>query len=91
VQNAAVLHGDGIRGAPERGPFDRILVDGAFTEPPTALLSQLAPTGRLVGVERGETGSHLVRFARASMHEWEKERLMPLSLPPLMAGVAAAL
>lgn len=39
---------DGADGFPEYAPFDRILVEAAAVEPPTALLDQLAPGGRLV-------------------------------------------
>jgi len=40
--------GDGSRGWPEHALFDRILVTAAATEPPPALVSQLAPDGRMV-------------------------------------------
>ena len=43
-----VDRGDGARGLPQYAPFDRILVEAAAIEPPRALLSQLAPGGRLV-------------------------------------------
>jgi protein-L-isoaspartate(D-aspartate) O-methyltransferase len=39
---------DGAEGFPEYAPFDRILVEAAAVDPPTALLDQLAPEGRLV-------------------------------------------
>lgn len=40
--------GDGSRGWPEHAPFDRILVTAAASEPPSALVDQLAPGGRMV-------------------------------------------
>ena len=40
--------GDGALGLPEQAPFDAIAVAAAATEPPPALLGQLAPGGRLV-------------------------------------------
>jgi len=40
--------GDGSRGWPEHAPFDRVLVTAAATEPPPALVDQLAPGGRMV-------------------------------------------
>ena len=91
VVNASVHHGDGRRGLPDRGPFDRILVEAAFDSFPQALAAQLAPTGRLVGVERGPDGSWLVRYGRVTMREWEREAIAPLALAPLMSGTAAAL
>jgi len=40
--------GDGSRGWAEHAPFDRILVTAAASEPPPALVDQLAPGGRMV-------------------------------------------
>ncbi|MFB6090488.1 MAG: protein-L-isoaspartate O-methyltransferase [Halobellus sp.] len=39
---------DGADGLPEYAPFDRILVEAAAMAPPSALVEQLAPGGRLV-------------------------------------------
>ncbi|MFB6093177.1 MAG: protein-L-isoaspartate O-methyltransferase [Haloquadratum sp.] len=39
---------DGARGLPEYAPFDRILVEAAAISPPSALVEQLTPEGRLV-------------------------------------------
>jgi len=39
---------DGANGFPEYAPYDRILLEAAAVRPPTALLDQLAPEGRLV-------------------------------------------
>jgi protein-L-isoaspartate(D-aspartate) O-methyltransferase len=40
--------GDGSRGWPERAPYDGILVTAAAADPPSALIDQLAPGGRMV-------------------------------------------
>jgi protein-L-isoaspartate(D-aspartate) O-methyltransferase len=44
-------------GAPDKGPFDVIIIDGAVEKVPTALIDQLAPGGRLATaiVENGVT------------------------------------
>ena len=91
LAHARIVHGDGLRGRPERAPFDRILVDSAFVEVPAALVSQMTPAGRLVGVERGPEGSVLVRYSRATMSELKREVLGPFALPLLMRGVAEVL
>jgi protein-L-isoaspartate(D-aspartate) O-methyltransferase len=39
---------NGDRGLPEYAPFDRIVLEAAAVRPPTELLAQLAPDGRLV-------------------------------------------
>jgi protein-L-isoaspartate(D-aspartate) O-methyltransferase len=44
----SVRVGDGSRGWPDHGPFDRILVTAAAKEPPQALIDQLRPGGRMV-------------------------------------------
>ena len=47
-RNVAVRVGDGTRGWAEHAPFDKVLVTAAAEAPPTALLDQLAPGGRMV-------------------------------------------
>jgi protein-L-isoaspartate(D-aspartate) O-methyltransferase len=46
--NVAVRVGDGTRGWLEHAPFAKILVTAAAEVPPTALVDQLAPGGRMV-------------------------------------------
>jgi protein-L-isoaspartate(D-aspartate) O-methyltransferase len=48
ARNVEVLVGDGSAGAPERAPFDAIVVSAAFTSVPQPLADQLAFGGRLV-------------------------------------------
>lgn len=50
VDNAAVVQGPLPAGYPDEGPFDRILVDGAVTEPPKILLGQLKEAGSLAAI-----------------------------------------
>ena len=54
-----VVEGDLAAGAKGRGPFDVIVVEGAFETPPEALFAELAENGRLVGIDaaRGRDGS----------------------------------
>ncbi len=46
-----MAHGPLNSGAQKLGPFDLIVVEGAFRIPPDALLALLADGGRLVGVD----------------------------------------
>jgi protein-L-isoaspartate(D-aspartate) O-methyltransferase len=46
-----LVEGDLAAGAKGRGPFDVIVVEGAFEASPDALLAELAENGRLVGVD----------------------------------------
>ncbi len=46
--NVEVIAGDGFAGAPDRAPFDRIIVTAAAERAPQALLDQLADDGIMV-------------------------------------------
>src|ERR1700683_143098 len=46
--NVTILTGDGFGGAPDRGPFDRIIVTAAVEDIPDALVDQLAEDGRML-------------------------------------------
>jgi protein-L-isoaspartate(D-aspartate) O-methyltransferase len=59
-----VIVGDGSLGLPERAPFDAIAVHAASPGPPSALLDQLAPGGRLVAPVAAEHGENLTLFWR---------------------------
>ena len=50
VGNVEIVEGPLADGAPDRGPFDVILLNGAVTEIPAALKSQLADGGRVLAV-----------------------------------------
>jgi protein-L-isoaspartate(D-aspartate) O-methyltransferase len=52
-----VVEGDLAAGAAGRGPFDVILLNGAYESRPDALIAQLADGGRLIGVE-ARSGAH---------------------------------
>ncbi|CAN5279095.1 protein-L-isoaspartate O-methyltransferase [soil metagenome] len=65
------------QGAPDRGPFDVIIIDGAVEQVPQALVDQLAPGGRIAAAtiehgvtrlavgRRGGTGFAMSAFADA--------------------------
>src|SRR5581483_11222316 len=46
--NVAIVAGDGFAGAPERAPFDRIMVTAAAEEIPEALGPQLVKGGKII-------------------------------------------
>lgn len=60
--NVRVIAGDGTRGLPDEAPFDAILIPAAGTEPPRALIDQLAENGRLVMPVGGSLYQTLVRL-----------------------------
>lgn len=56
IDNAIVVEGALAMGCPKHAPYDVIFVNGAVTEFPQSLFSQLAEGGRLVGVRRPGPG-----------------------------------
>jgi len=50
VDNAAVIEAPLARGAPDQGPFDVVVIEGAVEAIPQALIDQLGEGGRLVCV-----------------------------------------
>jgi protein-L-isoaspartate(D-aspartate) O-methyltransferase len=80
--NVEVRAGDGSAGAPDRAPFDAILVTAAADyEPPPALRRQLVPGGTLVCPVRGPDGEHLMRFRGGRV-----EHVVPVRFVPLVSG-----
>ncbi|WP_158815090.1 protein-L-isoaspartate O-methyltransferase [Methylocapsa sp. S129] len=61
-KSVEIVAGDLADGAP--GPFDIILVNGAFESSPEKLLDQLAPGGRLVGVDASFNAAKAVFIER---------------------------
>jgi protein-L-isoaspartate(D-aspartate) O-methyltransferase len=81
IANVEVRTGDGTLGAPDRAPFDGIVVAAmADRDPPPALLDQLAPDGTLVcPVGTGRRG--MLRRYRAGVIE----DLVRVAFVPLVA------
>ncbi len=80
--NVDVRTGDGSLGAPDRAPFDGIVVTAmADAEPPPALVEQLAPGAALVcPVGHGRHGV-LVRY-----RDGRAEQLVDVAFVPLVTG-----
>jgi protein-L-isoaspartate(D-aspartate) O-methyltransferase len=62
--NVAVVEGPLGRAAADRGPFDLIVVEGAFAVPPDSLLALLADPGRLVGVDASRGAAQAVLYEK---------------------------
>jgi protein-L-isoaspartate(D-aspartate) O-methyltransferase len=86
--NVDVIHGDGMAGAPERAPFDRIIVTAAAETAPQALVDQLAMGGIMV-LPEGPADSHqtLVKIVRTE-HGVARTALIAVRFVPLLPGVA---
>jgi protein-L-isoaspartate(D-aspartate) O-methyltransferase len=90
-RNIEVRHGDGLAGAPDQAPFDRIVVTAAAEAVPEALLGQLADNGVMVlplGPQAGP--QHLVRLTKSG-NAVHKEELIAVRFVPLLAGQAREL
>ncbi len=83
--NVNVLCGDGTLGWAEHAPFDAIAVAAGGPEVPRALLSQLAPGGRLViPVGPDEASQMLMRITKEGEGRFREEPLVPVRFVPLI-------
>jgi protein-L-isoaspartate(D-aspartate) O-methyltransferase len=89
--NVEVIVGDGLKGAPEHAPFDRIIVTAAAEEIPEALVQQLAVGGIMVLPLGPHHGSQsLVRLTRTEQGV-AREDLIGVRFVPLLPGQAREL
>lgn len=81
-----LIYGDGMVGLPGLAPFDAIVVAAAGLAIPQALLTQLAPGGRLIAPE-GSTNQRLVLIERTGASAWKRTELEAVRFVPLRAGI----
>ena len=81
-----VRHGDGTLGWPEHAPYDAIVVAAGGPRIPEALLTQLAPGGRLVIPVGEEKAQELVRVTRRADGTFEHEELGGVRFVPLIVS-----
>jgi len=90
-RNVHVLHADGSLGWPEHAPYDAIAVAAGGPKAPPALLSQLAPGGRLVmPIGDDESSQMLVRITRQDDGSYREEPLAEVRFVPLIGEQAFA-
>ncbi len=90
--NVTILTGDGFAGAPERAPFDRIIVTAAAEDVPEALVDQLAEGGIMVlplGPRHGT--QHIVKLFKAAGGSLTRQNLIAVRFVPLLRGQAREL
>jgi len=90
--NVVVLAGDGFAGAPDRAPFDRIIITAAAAEVPAALVEQLGADGKLIlplGPRNGV--QYIVKLSKAASGEVTRETLIAVRFVPLLPGQAQEL
>lgn len=89
--NVEVIAGDGFAGAPDRAPFDRIIVTAAVERAPQALLDQLADDGIMVIPLGPQNGPQNIIKLTKSQTGLERETLIPVRFVPLLPGQAKEL
>jgi protein-L-isoaspartate(D-aspartate) O-methyltransferase len=86
ILNVEMAVGDGSRGWPEFGPFERILTTAAAGEVPHSLLMQLCEGGIFLGPVINETEEQeIVRLTRRG-DDFDIERLRKCTFVPLING-----
>lgn len=75
--NVTLRVGDGARGWPDEGPFDKILVTAAASDVPDKLLEQLSPGGRLVMPIGGEEAQFISLIEKDDDGGITTRRIMP--------------
>jgi protein-L-isoaspartate(D-aspartate) O-methyltransferase len=90
--NVTVLSGDGMAGAPDLAPFDRIMVTAAAEEVPEALAAQLVQGGQMVlPVGPRHDAQYLVKLTKEPDGALTRENLIAVRFVPLLPGQAREL
>jgi protein-L-isoaspartate(D-aspartate) O-methyltransferase len=90
-RNVEVIVGDGMLGAPDKAPFDRIIVTAAATEIPPALLEQLADDGVMLLPLGPHADAQVIVKLTKTGGEITRETLLPVRFVPLLPGKAREL
>jgi protein-L-isoaspartate(D-aspartate) O-methyltransferase len=90
--NVTVLAGDGMAGAPDFAPFDRIIVTAAAEAVPEPLAAQLAEGGKLVlPIGARHDAQHIVKLTKQPGGGLTRENLIAVRFVPLLPGQAREL
>jgi protein-L-isoaspartate(D-aspartate) O-methyltransferase len=90
--NVTVRVGDGMAGAPDLAPFDRIMVTAAAEDVPEALVAQLAEPGKMVlPVGPRHNAQYLVKLTKHPGGGLTREELIAVRFVPLLPGQAREL
>ena len=89
--NVDVVLGDGLSGAPERAPFDRIIITAAAETVPDALVEQLADGGIMVLPLGSHVASQVLVKLTKNKNRIAREELIAVRFVPLLPGKAREL
>lgn len=82
-----LFYGDGFKGLPNYGPFDKILLTAAPSELPVELLRQLKVGGYLVAPIGDKDHSQIMtRIVKVSENEFKKEEFGKFGFVPMLKG-----
>jgi len=91
ASNVEVVLGDGMDGAPDKAPFDRIVVTAAAETVPQALVDQLADDGiMLLPLGPHDGPQQIVKIVKSAAGV-ARENLIAVRFVPLLAGQAQEL
>ena len=89
--NVEVIAGDGMAGAPEKAPFDRIILTAAAERLPQTLIDQLGESGvMLLPLGPHDGTQHIIKLTKTSTGV-DREDLIPVRFVPLLPGQAKEL
>lgn len=89
--NVEVISADGMLGAPDKAPFDRIIVTAAAEEIPPALLEQLSDNGVMIlPLGPHNRTQHIVRVTKRG-NDVTRDTLLAVRFVPLLPGKAKEL
>lgn len=80
--------GDGTRGLPQHGPYQKILVTAGAPSVPEALRQQLSFPGGLLVIPVGTETQQMLRITRQGSDTFREEGLDNFRFVPFLAGVA---
>ena len=90
--NVTVRLGDGMAGAPDLAPFDRIMVTAAAEDVPAALVAQLAEKGKMIlPLGPRHDAQYIVKLTKESEGRLTREELIAVRFVPLLPGQAREL
>jgi len=87
--NPAFHYGDGYKGLPTYGPFDRIIVTAGATEVPDDLRRQLVAGGRMVIPVGRDNHQEMVVVIRTGEEEFTTQKHGGFVFVPLLRGVVS--
>jgi protein-L-isoaspartate(D-aspartate) O-methyltransferase len=90
-QNVEIRTGDGLAGAPDKAPFDRIMVTAAAETVPDALVEQLADDGVMLLPLGPHDGVQRIVKVTKSGGELRQQELLGVRFVPLLPGQAREL